>query len=137
MTKWIVALLVVVSLAGCKTAEPVSRPSTYSIKVGRGGGFTGMYTFYEFNNAGKILQSEELDASGKEHKTFDKKVLDTNVDKAISNQYETVTVNDPGNFTNYMRIKYGSKVKLYKWQESSKVPEWVTDMHAEFWKLGE
>lgn len=138
MIRWALPLLMLTALVGCKSTEPtVQLPETYTISVGRGGGFTGMYTYYTFDQTGKVTTADELNKVGKEAKTVDKAVVKEQMTAAVTNKYTEVKMDQPGNFTNFLQFKSPKGTVLYKWHEGVTVPEWITKMHGKLWGLAE
>lgn len=139
MTRFIMSFLVAAcTLTGCKTSEPaVALPASYEITVGRGGGMTGMYTYYTFSKSGDVTQAEELNAKGEKVKSVEASVVSGFMTRATKNQYKDLEINDPGNFSNYLQIKTGDEIKLFVWNGNTTIPEWLEKLHADMWSLAE
>ncbi len=103
-------------ISSCKTKDidkKSNEPKT--LTFGNSGGFSGATNEYYLSDDGGFIHYESRRSVRTELRNVDKQVVKqvfANFDKLGFNELE---LNDPGNLTNYLKLKQGDTEKVLKW----------------------
>jgi hypothetical protein len=119
--QWCAAIAIVVLWLGCATTEPMR---VEAIRVGSGGGVTGMRSGYRIERSGMIEQWEMLRDSiriGAAAKLPASSIRDLFV-RAAQLGADTLRLDHVGNMTHWLELTTGSGTVRLRWTDTDAIP---------------
>jgi hypothetical protein len=110
----------VIISSSCKSNKYTpENPSPSAVYFGSGGGFTGAVTEYLLCENGQMFVNNSLEDKWKKLESISKKEANELFENTLLLDWKTLELNDPGNFSYFIRLKNREVDKKIVWGGSA------------------